>query len=177
MAVKIGLLSRIPGDDPTAIKPMLDDLRSEVQATIDELRELAHGIYPPLLRNHGLGEALRSAAKRAGLPTVVTMETTRRFDPGVEAAVYFCCLEAMQNATKYAGDTASIEVRVDADDERLTFEVADDGVGFDATSGDKGHGFVNMRDRVGAFGGTVVIDSAAGRGTRITGTIPVAAGS
>jgi signal transduction histidine kinase len=105
------------------------------------------------------------------------METTRRFDPGVEAAVYFCCLEAMQNATKYAGDTASIEVRVDADDRRLTFEVADDGVGFDATSGDKGHGFVNMRDRVGAFGGTVVVDSAAGRGTRITGTIPVAAGS
>jgi signal transduction histidine kinase len=177
MAVKIGLLSRMSDDDPAAVQPMLDDLRSEVQATIDELRELAHGIYPPLLRNHGLGEALRSAAKRAGLPTVVTMETTRRFDPGVEAAVYFCCLEAMQNATKYAGDAASIEVRVDADDERLTFEVADDGVGFDATSGDKGHGFVNMRDRVGAFGGTVVIDSAAGRGTRITGTIPVAAGS
>lgn len=177
MAVKIGLLSRMSDGDPVHMRPMLDDLRSEVQATVDELRELAHGIYPPLLRDHGLGEALRSAAKRAGLPTVVTMETTRRFDPDVEAAVYFCCLEAMQNATKHAGETASVEVRVDADEVRLTFEVVDDGVGFDATSGEQGLGFVNMRDRVGAFGGTVVVDSAFGRGTRITGTIPVAAGS
>jgi signal transduction histidine kinase len=177
MAVKIGLLGRMAGDDPAVVQPMLADLRGEVQATIDELRELAHGIYPPLLRDHGLGEALRSAAKRAGLPTVVTMETTRRFDPGAEAAVYFCCLEAMQNATKHAGDTASIEVRVDVDDQRLTFEVADDGGGFDAASGAEGHGFVNMRDRVGALGGTVVVDSAPGRGTRVTGTIPVVAGS
>ncbi|HEU4540482.1 MAG TPA: histidine kinase, partial [Jiangellaceae bacterium] len=177
MAVKIGLLSRMSGGDPAAVRPLLDDLRREVQATVDELRELAHGIYPPLLRDHGLGEALRSAAKRAGLPTVVTMDTTRRFDPGVEAAVYFCCLEAMQNAVKYAGDTASIEVRVDADDECLTFEVADDGEGFEPGSGPDGHGFVNMRDRVGALGGAVVVSSTVGRGTRVTGTIPVAAGS
>jgi signal transduction histidine kinase len=174
MAVKIGLLARMSADNPAASHAMLDDLRSEVQATIDELRELAHGIYPPLLRDHGLGEALRSAAKRAALPTVVTMDTTRRFDPGVEAAVYFCCLEAMQNATKHAGDAASIEVRVGVDERALTFEVADDGAGFDPTVGADGHGFVNMRDRVGAFGGAVVVESVSGRGTRITGTIPVA---
>jgi signal transduction histidine kinase len=177
MAVKIGLLARMAGDDPSTVQPMLTDLRGEVQSTIDELRELAHGIYPPLLRDHGLGQALRSAAKRAGLPTTVNVETERRFDSGVEAAVYFCCLEAMQNATKHAGEHAALVVTVAAGAETLTFEVRDDGAGFEAASAADGHGFVNMRDRVGAFGGSVLVDSSPGHGTGVLGTIPIAPGS
>jgi signal transduction histidine kinase len=156
---------------------MLADLRGEVQSTIDELRELAHGIYPPLLRDHGLGEALRSAAKRAGLPTTVNVEIEQRFAPDVEAAVYFCCLEAMQNANKHAGEGAALVVTVAADADTMTFEVRDDGAGFEAASAADGHGFVNMRDRVGAFGGSVLVDSSPGHGTSVRGTIPIASGS
>jgi signal transduction histidine kinase len=175
MAVKIGLLARMAGDDPSTVQPMLADLRGEVQSTIDELRELAHGIYPPLLRDHGLGEALRSAAKRAGLPTTVNVEIEQRFAPDVEAAVYFCCLEALQNAAKHAGEAASAKVNVSVDGSTLAFEVADDGAGFDATVGGNGHGFVNMRDRVGAFGGSLTVSSAPGRGAIIRGSLPVRA--
>ena len=173
MAVKIGLLARIAGDDPAAVQPMLEELRGDVQATVTELRELAHGIYPPLLRDHGLGEALRNAATRAPLPAAVTVDVGRRFDAGVEAAVYFCCLEAMQNAGKHAGDGATVSVSVRAEDALLSFTVRDDGAGFDVAADGNGHGFVNMRDRVGAFGGVLTVDSTVGRGTVVHGEIPV----
>jgi signal transduction histidine kinase len=173
MAVKVGLLARIAGDDPSSVQPMLAELRGDVQATVTELRELAHGIYPPLLRDHGLGEALRNAAGRSPLPATVSVEVGRRFDAGVEAAVYFCCLEAMQNAAKHAGDGATITVSVCDGDAQLSFTVRDDGSGFDVDAGGAGHGFVNMRDRVGAFGGALTVESTPGRGTAVRGEIPV----
>ncbi|WP_129666389.1 histidine kinase [Phytoactinopolyspora endophytica] len=176
MAVKVGLLARLAGDDPAAVRSMLQELRAEIQVTVDELRELAHGIYPPLLRDHGLGEALRHAASRAALPTTVAVQTQRRFDAGAEAAVYFCCLEAMQNAGKYAGATASIVVRVRVDGSAPVFEVCDDGAGFDPGHGAESHGFVNMRDRVGALGGTLSVQSRPGHGTVVRGDIPVPVG-
>ncbi|NED99931.1 sensor histidine kinase [Phytoactinopolyspora halotolerans] len=175
MAVKVGLLARLAGDDPSTVPPMLDELREEIQVTVTELRELAHGIYPPLLRDHGLGEALRNAAGRATVPTSVRVETDRRFEAGVEAAVYFCCLEAIQNAAKHAGEGANVTVRVAADEAGLAFTVSDDGAGFDAAGGATGHGFVNMRDRVGALGGALTVHSAPGSGTTIRGDIPVPA--
>lgn len=173
MAVKLGLLAQLAGDDPDTVRSMLTELKTEVQATVDELRELAHGIYPPLLRNHGLGEALRAAGNRAVLPTTVTMAADRRFEPGIEAAVYFCCLEAMQNAAKHAGDGASLTVRVQHEDGALEFAVSDDGAGFDQTASGSGHGFVNMRDRLGALGGSLLVESSPGRGTVVRGSIPV----
>ena len=91
---------------------MLEELRSDVQDTLRELRELAHGIYPPLLRDRGLPEALQTAANRATLPTTVEADGIGRYPEGVETAVYFCCLEAMQNAGKHAGDGAELTVRV-----------------------------------------------------------------
>jgi signal transduction histidine kinase len=95
-----------------------------------------------------------------------------RYDSEVEAAVYFCCLEAMQNAGKHAGDGARMTVTVSATPTELCFEVADDGAGFDATtSARKGHGFVNMADRLGAIGGSLTVDSTSGGGTRIRGRI------
>lgn len=172
MAVKLGLLAQLAGEDSSAVQPLLTELKADVQATVDEVRELAHGIYPPLLRDHGLGEALRAAGNRAALPATVTV-APGRFDPGIEAAVYFCCLEAMQNAGKHAGDGAKLTVRVDHDGTMLEFQVSDDGAGFDPAALGAGNGFVNMRDRLGALGGTLVVDSAPGRGTEVRGMIPV----
>ncbi len=171
LAVKLGLARQMLEADPAAVAILLEELRGDAQATLTELRELAHGIYPPLLMDRGLPEALRAAANRAVLPTEVAADVGR-YEPEVEAAVYFCCLEAMQNAGKYAGEGSRITVTVDASDDELTFEVADDGAGFDATNATRtGHGFVNMADRLGAIGGALDVDSTPGTGTRIRGRI------
>ena len=175
MAVKLGLTRQLIEADPTTAATLLEELRADVQATLTELRELAHGIYPPLLRDRGLAEALRTAANRSPLATVVEAEGVGRFAIDAETAVYFCCLEAMQNAGKHAGPEATITVTVADDEDGLRFSVRDDGAGFDPAVGGEGHGFVNMRDRLGAMGGTLTIvsdKSASGHGTTIAGLIP-----
>ncbi|HKH25040.1 MAG TPA: ATP-binding protein, partial [Acidimicrobiales bacterium] len=141
---------------------------------VQELRDLAHGIYPPVLMDRGLVAALESAAGRAALPVAVVGSDVGRFSQEVEAAVYFCCLEALQNAAKHAGEGSRATVTIERRDEGLSFAVADDGVGFDpAGPAGRGHGFVNMGDRVGAIGGTLEVDSAPGRGTRVSGVVPI----
>jgi signal transduction histidine kinase len=172
LAVKLGLARQLLDADPGTVATLLEELRGDAQATLTELRELAHGIYPPLLMDRGLPEALRAAANRAVLATDVVADVGR-YDSEVEAAVYFCCLEAMQNAGKHAGDGARITVTVEESGSELCFEVADDGAGFDGVGAARtGHGFVNMADRLGAIGGSVSVDSAPGKGTRIRGVIP-----
>jgi signal transduction histidine kinase len=173
MAVMLGLVARTADTDPASVPPMLTELREDAQATVTELRELAHGIYPPLLRDNGLGKALQNAAGRAILPTTVTVHTDRRFDSAVEAAVYFCCLEALQNAGNHAGDDATITIEVHHTDDLLEFTVQDDGAGFDTTEADAGHGFINMRDRLGPLGGTLTVHSTPGTGTAVRARIPI----
>jgi signal transduction histidine kinase len=169
LAVKIGLAQQV--DDPQLAGELLRELRTDVQGAIDALRELAHGIYPPLLRQRGLGDALRNAAGRAALPTEVDVALPGRYPADVEAAVYFCCLEAMQNAGKHAGAGARMAVTVAAEDGTLRFSVRDDGVGFGGAQA-HGAGFVNMADRLGAIGGTITVVSAPGEGTTVSGTLP-----
>ena len=173
LAVKLGLARQLTGSDPATAERLLEELREDVQATLTELRALAHGIYPPLLRDRGIAEALRTAANRAAISTEVAADDIGRYASEVEAAVYFCCLEAMQNAGKHAGEGAHMTVSVTATDEQLVFTIADDGAGFDPATAGESHGFVNMRDRLGAVGGSLVIDSAPNAGTRVRGTIPV----
>ncbi|MEU6789999.1 histidine kinase [Nonomuraea angiospora] len=172
LSVKLGLVREIIKDDPGMAAELLEELRTDLQNANAAFRELAHGIYPPLLRNHGLGEALRSVTRRVALPYQVNVELPRRYPEQVEAAVYFCCLEAVQNAGKYAGAGATIEVSIQAEQGRLSFAVIDDGVGFDA-HGNEGHGFVNMADRLGAIGGVLRVESAPGAGTAVRGDIPI----
>jgi signal transduction histidine kinase len=173
LAVKLGLAQQIAEDgDFEIVQSLLVDLRADVQTTIKELRELAHGIYPPLLRDRGLGEALRTAATRSQLACTVEVDLPGRFPEEVETAAYFCCLEAMQNAGKYAGDGATLRVRVSASPDLLCLELIDDGAGFDVTTAGEGHGFVNMRDRLGAIGGELTIDSSPGKGTTVRASIP-----
>jgi signal transduction histidine kinase len=175
LAVKIGLVRQIAEAGETeSVLTLLTELRGDVQTTITELRELAHGIYPPLLRDRGLGEALRTAATRSTLPCTVDVDLPARFPEEVETAAYFCCLEAMQNAGKYAGDGATIAVRVRSEPTALCLELVDDGVGFDAAHSPAGHGFMNMRDRLGAIGGQLEVESAPGRGTAVRVHIPTA---
>jgi signal transduction histidine kinase len=173
LAFKVGLVKTLMDADHQTATGMLDELRADVQVTLDALRELAHGIYPPLLRDRGLPDALQTAANRATLPTTVEADGVGRHGTDLEAAVYFCCLEAMQNAGKHAGDTARVCVAVGDRDGTLWFEVRDDGAGFDTALVSEGHGFVNMRDRLGAFGGELEVQSAVGEGTTIRGTVPV----
>jgi signal transduction histidine kinase len=173
LAINLRLARDIVADDPAAAAEMLDELGVEVKRTIQELRELAHGIYPPLLADRGLGEALRAAASRSPLAVEVVSEGISRYTPEIEAAVYFCCLEALQNAAKHAPDSR-VEVRIWEDSGGLLFSVNDDGPGFDAERARKGHGFVNMADRLGAISGTVRWQSEPGHGAQIHGSIPLA---
>jgi signal transduction histidine kinase len=176
LAVNVRLARQLAQSDPEASAQILDQLGEGLQEAVQELRALAHGIYPPLLIDRGISEALRSAAGRAALPTEVEAEVLRRYSPDEEAAVYFCCMEALQNAGKHAGDGAAAIVRVWEEGGELRFEVRDTGAGFDAGSPRaKGAGFVNMSDRVGAIGGSVRVESTPGQGTSVSGRIPVSA--
>jgi signal transduction histidine kinase len=172
MAVSLRLTRDILADDPEAAAEMLDQLGSDVRDTIQELRELAHGIYPPLLADRGLGEALTAAGYRSPLPVAVAAERLGRYGPEIEAAIYFCCLEALQNAAKHAAG-AHVQVRVWEEAGGLLFSVSDDGPGFDADVARRGHGFVNMADRLGSIGGTVRWESRPGHGSRVAGSVPL----
>jgi signal transduction histidine kinase len=150
----------------------LHQLSDDVGDALDEVRSLAAGVYPALLVDCGLGESLRSIARRSPLPTTVADDGVGRFAQQIEAAVYFCCLEALQNAAKHSGAmSVSIVVSHGPD---LRFEVHDDGRGFDVARQGAGQGLTNIRDRLVAVGGTLLVTSEPGRGTSIAGTIPLA---
>ena len=172
LAVNLRLTKDMLADDPEGAAEMLDALGGAVKDTIQELRDLAHGIYPPLLMDSGIAEALRAAANRSPLSVSVDVDGVGRHPSDVEAAVYFCCLEALQNAAKHAPD-ATVHITVTETDSTLAFEVRDDGPGFDVAVATAGHGFVNMSDRLGAIGGTVEWRSAPGAGATIAGAIPL----
>ncbi len=172
LAVQLKLAGTLMDKDPAKAKEAVTALESQVQETLEELRDLAHGIYPPLLADKGLPGALDSAARRAVLPTSVRTDGLGRYAPEAEATVYFCILEALQNAGKYAGEGAKVQVDVDEEEHGLIFVVADDGVGFDPSLGRMGAGFTNMLDRLGALGGTLRVESFEGRGTRVLGIVP-----
>jgi signal transduction histidine kinase len=174
LAVNVRLARKLADTDPAASAQILDQLGDGLQEAVQELRALAHGIYPPLLVDRGVVEALRSAAGRAALPTEVEAEGVGRYAPEVEAAIYFCCMEALQNAGKHAGPDAAAVVRIREEEGAVLFEVTDTGAGFDsAGTAGKGAGFVNMRDRVGAIGGALEVHSAPGAGTTISGRLPL----
>ncbi|MBW0119560.1 sensor histidine kinase, partial [Pseudonocardia abyssalis] len=151
---------------------LLDELDRGVRESISALRDLAHGIYPPLLRDAGLPDALRAAAARSPLAVQVRAADVGRHPEPVEAAVYFCCLEALQNAAKHAPGS-EVEIGIGRRDGQLVVEVADTGPGFPAGAAPTGAGLQNMADRLGAVGGSVRWVSAPGVGTTVTATVPV----
>ena len=172
LAVKLRLAEQLTQRDPEQAREALIQLRGDATQTLEDLRDLARGIYPPLLADEGLGAALTAQARRAMFPVEVDASLERRYPPEIEAAIYFSCLEALQNVAKYA-DASRATVRVRADGRALTFEVVDDGRGFDPSANGYGTGLQGIADRLGALDGTLDVDSAPGRGTTIRGRVPV----
>ena len=150
----------------------LESLGVEVDEAIHELRDLAHGLYPPLLAQAGVGSALAAVARRSGIPVRVFEHGLPRQAEPVEVTLYFCCLEALQNVAKHAGSGASATITLSESDGWVEFSVEDDGAGFDPATVERGSGLTNLADRVAAVGGTLQIDSSPGAGTRVTGRVP-----
>jgi signal transduction histidine kinase len=173
LEVNLRVVYGLVDSDSEKAKAILDELRATVQEAMQDFRDLAHGIYPPLLQDRGLSEALANAARRATIPTRIEAPAVRRYDPEMEATVYFCCLEALQNAGKHAGPGARATIRLREEEDALLFEVADDGSGLDPARTSSGTGFTNMRDRLEALGGSLRIESTLSRGTSVVGTIPL----
>jgi signal transduction histidine kinase len=170
LRIHLGLAADSLGDRPeTAV---VQQLGHEVDAALDELRTVAHGLYPPVLAKRGVPDALRAAARSSPMPVRIADDGFGRQPAAVENAVYFCCLEALQNAAKHAGENASVDVRLASHDGVAHFSVADDGAGFDPASVVEGAGLSNIADRVAAAGGTLRIESAPAQGTRVRATLP-----
>jgi signal transduction histidine kinase len=168
LAVKLRLAAMLARRDPEKARRSLRELETQTADARQTLRDLAQGIYPPALRKGGLVEALRTHAE-------VTAEGIERYHPEIEAGVYFSCLEALQNATKYA---KASHVRVDLRQRNgtLRFKVIDDGVGFDLEATALGTGVQNMKDRVASLGGRLTLESHPGKGTTVEGLLPLAVG-
>jgi signal transduction histidine kinase len=151
---------------------VLDGFGKQVQQAIDELRELAHGIYPPLLSHQGLIPALTAAGRHTRQAVSVRANDVGRYPPEVESAVYFSCLAAMHNAVKHAG-AGEVAVHVWETAGTLRFSVSDTGRGFDPQRTRSGAGITNIRDRLTSVGGSVTIASAPSQGTQVIGAIPL----
>ena len=174
LSVKSRLARDLTPRDPGKAAEMLTQIDAEIQKTLEDLRDLARGIYPPLLVDKGLGAALDAQARRSLVPTTVRADTIGRYPPELEAAVYFSCLEALQNVAKYA-DASSATVTLTQSNGHLTFEVADDGSGFDPEAVRSGTGLQGIADRLSALHGELTIRSEPGAGTRVRGRIEVGA--
>jgi signal transduction histidine kinase len=171
--VRLGLAEMLAVKDPAKLKQTLAQLVADTDEALNTLRELARGIYPPLLADRGLVAALVAQVTRASIPVTVVAEGLGRYSQEVEAAVYFCCLEALQNIQKYARAT-SAQVSFSATAIEVRFEVRDDGSGFDPATASRGSGLQNMEDRLNALGGSLEVRSRPGHGAAVTGTVPAA---
>jgi signal transduction histidine kinase len=172
LRLKLDLASEAIKAEPARGERMLATVGRELDDLLGTLRSLAKGIYPSILEQRGLREALASAALSAPVPVSVIAPTIRRYDEDVEVAVYFCCLEAIQNVVKHAGTGARAWVRLWQQGDWLRFEVRDSGEGFDAEAVPAGTGLVNMRDRIEAVAGRLWVTSRRGEGTLVRGRVP-----
>jgi signal transduction histidine kinase len=172
LTVKLRLLEQIAGRDPAKAIEIATQLQAEATEALDDLRDLARGIYPPLLADKGLHAALEAQARKSPVPVSVEAGDLGRFPQDVEAAIYFSCLEALQNVAKYA-DASQVRISLARNNGRLAFAVADDGVGFDPAAASHGTGLQGIADRLDALGGTFEIVSAVGEGTMVNGSVPV----
>jgi len=175
VALAINLKLAATAIDGDLARQMLGDLQAQAAGALENLRDLARGIYPPLLADLGLAAALGAQAAKSPLPVTVDAAGIGRFGQDTEAAVYFCCLEALQNIAKYA-HASSARICLQAQNGTLRFTVSDDGAGYDARRTPMGAGLRNMADRLAALGGRLEIRSASGQGTTIAAQLPVASG-
>jgi signal transduction histidine kinase len=174
LAVNLKLAKVLVARDAERAEESIEGLERAIRETLDALRDLARGIYPPLLEAEGLGAALRAQVERSAVPVMVESDGLPRFPLDVEAAAYFCVLEALQNVAKYAEATRAV-VRLEESRGDLLFSVADDGKGFDPLATPPGSGLRNMADRLSSLDGEVEVRSAPDQGTTVAGRIPMPA--
>ncbi|HEY6566025.1 MAG TPA: histidine kinase, partial [Actinomycetota bacterium] len=172
LAIKERLAGSLVDRDPAKAKQVIDDIQAETLDALENLRDLARGIYPPLLADKGLMAALEAQGRKAAVPVEIRADALGRYPQAVESAVYFSCLEAMQNVAKYANATR-IVIELEAGEHSLQVSVIDDGVGFDTAAVPHGSGLQGMADRMDAINGSLEIRSAPGSGTVVTGTVPL----
>ncbi len=172
LSVKTRLADSMVDRDPVKAHEMLAQIRTDTNDALETLRDLARGIYPPLLADKGLAAALQAQARKAAFPVTVEADGVERYPADIEATVYFCVLEALNNIAKYA-DAERVEVTLQAFEGSVRFEVRDDGRGFDPAQVDAGTGIQGMQDRLDATGGSLQIESAPGTGTAVTGVVPI----
>ena len=172
LAVQARMAESLAGTDPDRERELLRQVQQGVKDALEDLRDLARGIYPPLLADQGLPAALEAQARKVSMPVSVETDGIGRYPQEFEATVYFCVLEALQNASKYAG-ASEVSVRVWRDDGDLVFAVVDDGRGFDRGTTTLGTGMRNMADRLAAVGGSLEVWSQPGGGTTVSGRIPI----
>ena len=176
LAVKVRLAEGLVGQDEQRQREALHGILDDAQDALENLRDLARGIYPPLLADRGLPEAIEAQARKAPFPVTVDHDGVGRYPRDIEAAVYFSVLEALQNVAKYA-EASNVVVRLRRDRGDLAFSVEDDGRGFDVRATPYGMGLQNMADRLAALGGTLDVRSAPDQGTTVSGRIPIMATS
>jgi signal transduction histidine kinase len=173
LTIHLALLAE-SADDPAAVRELVPAVKDGVRAALDDLRDLARGIYPPVLADHGLVPALQAQARKVALPVEIDADGIGRYPQDTEAAVYFCTLEALQNITKYASASRAT-VGLSCSDGSLQFTVTDDGTGFDTATTRHGTGLQGMADRLAALGGALHVRSRPGEGTTLSGRLPVSA--
>jgi signal transduction histidine kinase len=172
LKLKIALMKNLATTDPLRAQAALDELTGDANEAIETLRELARGLYPPILAQDGLVAAVEAQARRTPVPVEVVGGPLPRYSQEMEAGVYFCVLEALQNIVKHANATKAT-VSIEQRDGRLIFSVTDDGRGLDPARARSGSGMQNMRDRIEVLGGGLQVESPTEGGTRVTGSIPV----
>jgi len=172
LKVKLGLVEMLLTRDPEKASATIVALKSDADEALETLRDLARGIYPPLLADRGLAVALQSQAAKATLPVHIDADGVGRYPQEIEAALYFCTLEALQNVQKYA-QASNATVRLREDGSQLLVEVTDHGRGFDVAITSRGAGLTNMQDRLEALGGTLRIETGPAHGTTLRATVPV----
>ena len=173
LTVKLRLAEQLAERDPAGMRELLQTLQVETTAALEDLRDLARGIYPPLLADQGLGAALQAQARKSMVPVALELEEIGRYSQEIESAIYFSCLEALQNVAKYA-NASLVTIALTRTDGQLSFSVADDGVGFDTGSTTQGSGLRGIEDRLDALGGMVRVKSSRGAGTTVGGSVPIA---
>jgi signal transduction histidine kinase len=176
LAIKVRLADMTVDEDPAQARQILGEVQTDTAGALENLRDLARGIYPPLLADLGLAAALNAQAGKSAVPVAVEADGIGRFPGDTEAAVYFCCLEALQNTTKYA-HASNARICLQAQNGTLRFTVSDNGTGYDTRHTPMGSGLRNMADRLAALGGRLEVQSAPSQGTTITGHLPVPATS
>ncbi len=172
VALRIHLALASEKIDGSEQRDMVERLGTEVEGALDDLRSVARGVYPAILREAGMAAALRSLSRYAAIPITIEDGWQHRHREEIELAVYFCCLEGLQNAAKHAGSGSVATVRLSEDNGYVRFTIEDDGVGFEPETVQWGAGLENISDRVSAAGGTLRIESSTGHGTRVFGQLP-----